>query len=154
MDNSSYKVISDNRRARHEYIIQETVEAGIILYGTEVKTLRQGQGSIKEAYAGEKNGELYLINSHIPEYSSGGYTNHEPKRLRKLLLKKREMNKLLGAIKRKGITLVPLQMYFNHRGIVKVLIGLAQGKRKTDKRQAEKEKDWKRDQGRMLRNKG
>lgn len=151
MDKS--RSIAENRRARFDYLIEDTFEAGIVLTGTEIKSIRQGQGSIKECYAGEKEGELFLMNSHIPEYKSGGYINHEPKRYRKLLLKKRELNRLLGAIKKKGITLVPLSMYFNAKGYVKVQIGIAVGKNKSDKRQTEKERDWKRDQQRIMRNK-
>lgn len=154
MTKDNYKVVADNRRARHDYFIKETLEAGIVLMGTEVKSLREGKGSIKESHAGEKNGELYLINAHIDDYSASGYIKHPARRFRKLLLRKRERNKLLGAIKREGITLVPLQIYFNHRGIAKVLIGLAEGKKKHDKREAEKERDWKRSQSRLLRDKG
>ena len=153
MDKSSYKLIAENRRARFEYSIEDTLEAGIVLTGTEVKSLRLGHGSIKEAYAGEKEGELYLMNSHIAEYPSGGYINHEPKRLRKLLLKRRELNKLLGSIKRKGITIVPLSMYFNNKGRIKVQLGIAKGKKQADKRQTEKDRDWKRDKERLMRDK-
>lgn len=154
MTKDNYKVVADNRRARFDYFIKETLEAGIILTGTEVKSLREGRGSIKESHAGEKNGELFLMNAHIDAYSSGGYEKHSPKRFRKLLLKRKERNRLFGAIKKEGITLVPLQIYFNHRGIAKVLLGLAAGKKQHDKRESEKERDWKRSQSRLLRDKG
>src|SRR5262245_45209311 len=125
---------AQNRRARHEYFIDSTVEAGIILVGTEVKSLRTGQASIAESYAGEVDGELYLLNAHIPEYKQAHrLLQHEVKRRRKLLLHRRELGKLLSAIRREGVTIVPLAIYFNPRGIAKVQLGLARGKRKADK---------------------
>ncbi len=148
---SGRKVVCLNRRARYDYTITETLEAGLMLVGTEVKSLRQGQASIVEAYAGEKDGALYLLNSFIPEYSHGTMFNHEPKRPRKILVKRREMSRLLGAIARKGVTLVPLSIYFNERGIAKLELGLATGKRKVEKRQAEKERDWKREKERIIK---
>jgi SsrA-binding protein len=141
-----------NRKARHDYHIADTVEAGIVLAGTEVKTLRAGQASIQEAFAGPKDGALYLLNAYIPEYKqAGAHLQHETRRPRKLLLHKREMNRLMGRVNREGMTLVPLGIYFNARGIAKVEIGLAKGKHKSDKRAAIKERDWKREQGRIMR---
>jgi SsrA-binding protein len=149
------RIAAQNRRARHDYFIEDTVEAGIILSGTEVKSLRTGQASIAEAFAREVNGELFLVNAHIPEYTQAHrLLQHEVKRPRKLLLHRREMGKLLGSIKREGVTIVPLAVYFNPRGIAKVQLGLAKGKRKTDKREAEKTRDWQRDKARLMRNRG
>jgi len=146
---------AQNRRARHDYFIEDTVEAGIVLVGTEVKSLRTGQASIAEAFAREMNGELFLINAHIPEYRQAHrLLQHEVKRPRKLLLHRREMGKLMGSIKREGITIVPLSVFFNGRGIAKVELGLAKGKRKEDKREADKARDWQRDKARLMRNKG
>jgi SsrA-binding protein len=139
------KYAAQNRKARHNYLIQDTVEAGMVLAGTEA--------SINEAYAAEQNGALYLINAHIPEYKPARI-NHEPGRPRKLLLHRRELDKMLGAIRRDGMTVVPLGIYFNERGIAKCEIGLAKGKRKADKREAEKTKDWQRDKARLMRDKG
>lgn len=144
---------AQNRRARHDYYIESTLETGIQLTGTEIKSLRDGRASIAEAYAGEKDGELYLLNSHIPEYSASRF-NHEPRRPRKLLVHKREMRKLLGAVSREGKTLVPLAIYFNKRGRAKLDLALARGKHKADKRATIKERDWKREQGRLMRDKG
>ena len=148
------QIAAQNRKARHDYFIEDTVEAGIMLVGTEVKALRGGKASIGEAFAGEQGGELYLFNAYIPEYEAANRFNHQPRRARKLLVHKREMERLLGQIRREGVTVVPLSFYFNPRGIVKVELGLARGKRKVDKRAAEKEKDWKRDKARLLRNRG
>jgi SsrA-binding protein len=147
------KYAAQNRKARHNFLIQDTLEAGMVLAGTEVKMLRQGQASINEAYAAERDGALYLINAHIPEYTPAR-VNHEPGRARKLLLHHRELDKLLGAIRRDGMTVVPLGIYFNERGIAKCEIGLAKGKKKSDKREAEKTKDWQRDKARLMRDKG
>jgi SsrA-binding protein len=143
--------VAQNRRARHDYLIEDTLEAGVVLQGTEVKVLRQGQASIAEAYADENGGELYLVNANIPEYSASAHFNHQPRRPRKLLLHRKQMNRLLGAIRRDGITVVPLSIYFNDRGRAKVELGLARGKRKADKRQAEKQRDWQRSRARILR---
>ena len=143
--------VAQNRRARHDYHIESTMEAGLQLAGTEVKVLRQGQASIAEAYADEEAGELYLVNANIPEYSASAHFNHQPRRPRKLLLHRKQMNRLLGAIRREGITVVPLSIYFNDRGRAKVELGLARGKRKADKRQAEKQRDWQRSRARILR---
>jgi SsrA-binding protein len=148
------RIAAQNRKARHDYLIEETVEAGIVLAGTEVKALRQGKASIGEAFAGEQGGELYLLNAYIPEYEAANRFNHPPRRPRKLLLHRRQMERLLGQIRRDGVTVVPLSFYFNPRGMVKVELGVARGKRKADKRAAEKEKDWRREQARLMRNKG
>ena len=141
---------AQNRKARHDYFIEETLEAGIVLVGTEVKSLRAGGASIAEAYAGPQGGEIYLFNAHIPEYKAAKHFGHEPTRPRKLLLKRREVGRLTGAVQRSGVTMVPLSLYFNERGIAKVQLGLAKGKRKVDKRASEKERDWKREQSRLL----
>lgn len=151
MSEAGRKIVARNRRAFHDYHIEERYEAGLQLTGTEVKSLRQGRANINEAYAGEMGGELWLFNAHIPEYAPAGRFNHDPRRPRKLLLKKRELQKLLGAIKRKGYTLIPLSLYFSPRGWAKVELGLALGKRKYDKRQAEKEREWQRQKARLLR---
>lgn len=150
-DPTNYKVIAQNRKARFEYEILETLEAGIILVGSEVKSLRQGKTNITEAFADERHGAIYLINLNIEEYKGANRFNHEPKRPRKLLLHKREQNKLLGNIQRKGVTLIPLVMYFNHKGIVKVSLGIGKGKKLYDKRATEKERDWQRDKARVLK---
>jgi len=145
------KVIAENRRARYDYFIEDRFEAGIALTGTEVKSLRQGEGSIAESYAALQGEEVWLINSHIPEYSHGNRMNHEPRRKRKLLLGRREIDKLNGAVTRQGLTLVPLSLYFNGRGRAKVELALARGKKAHDKRETIKERDWKREQQRLLR---
>jgi len=144
------RYIAQNRRARHDYLIQETIEAGLVLAGTEVKVMRKGGVSINEAYAAEREGGLYLMNANIPIYAAAR-VNHEPRRARKLLLHKKELSRLMGAVTREHMTLVPLGLYFNDRGIAKVALGLAKGKRKADKREAEKERDWKRTKARLLR---
>jgi SsrA-binding protein len=149
------KFVAQNRRARHDYFIDETLEAGIALQGTEVKSLRLGHASIQEAYAREQNGELWLINSFVPEYQmASAKMNHEPRRPRRLLVHRKELNKLMGQVKRDGVTLVPLSIYFNATGRAKIEIGLARGKRKEDKRESEKQRDWQRDKARLMRNKG
>lgn len=145
------KIVAENRRARFDYFIDETLEAGIALTGTEVKSLRFGEGSIAESYAEVKNGEVFLINSNVPEFSHGNRFNHEPKRPRKLLLHRREVDRLQGAVERKGMTLVPLSIYFNSRGRAKVELALAKGKNVADKRATIKERDWKREQARIMR---
>jgi SsrA-binding protein len=148
------KYVSLNRRARHDYFITETVEAGIVLAGTEVKSLRTGQASIQESFAGPKDGGIYLINAYIPEYKqAGAHLQHETRRPRQLLLHKRQVDKLLGAVKRDGITLVPIGIYFNKRGIAKVELGLAKGKQQRDKREAIKQREWQRDKARIMREK-
>lgn len=145
------KVVAENRRARYDYHIEDTTEAGIALTGTEVKSLRFGEGSIAESYAEVKNGEVWLINSNVPEFSHGNRYNHEPKRPRKLLLHAREIDRFTGAVERKGMTLVPLSIYFNGKGRAKVELALAKGKNAADKRATIKERDWKREQSRILR---
>ena len=148
------KVVAENRRARFDYFVDDRVEAGIVLTGTEVKSLRHGEGSIAESYATVEGEEVWLINSHIPEYSHGNRLNHQPRRARKLLLKGREISKLQGAVARQGLTLVPLSLYFNSRGRAKVELALARGKKVHDKRDTVKERDWKREQARLLRSRG
>ncbi len=150
----NYKVAAENRKARFNYEIGETFEAGIMLSGTEVKSLRGGKATISESYAGEKNGEIFLVNAYIPEYLQANQFNHETKRPRKLLLHKSQVNKLIGAVQREGLTIVPLKIYFNDRGRAKVEIALARGKKLHDKRETEKERDWSREKGRLLRDKG
>ena len=145
------KVVAENRRARFDYFVEDRIEAGIALTGTEVKALRQGEGSIAESYATVDGDEIWLINSHIPEYSHGNRLNHQPRRQRKLLLSRREIGKLQGAVTRQGLTLVPLSIYFNGRGKAKVELALARGKKAHDKRETIKERDWKREQQRLLR---
>jgi SsrA-binding protein len=145
------KVVAENRRARFDYFIEERFETGIALTGTEVKSLRFGEGSIAESYAAVEGDEVWLINSHIPEYSHGNRLNHQPRRPRKLLLKAREIAKLHGAVNRQGLTLVPRSIYFNGRGRAKVELALARGKKVHDKRETVKERDWKREQQRLMR---
>ena len=142
--------VAENRRARHDYQIEETVEAGLVLTGSEVKSLRTGRASIAESYAGEDRGKLCLFNANIPVYPAAR-DNHEPKRVRQLLVSGRERDKLLGMIRRDGYTLVPLSLYFTDRGIAKLSIGLARGRKKQDKREASKQRDWDRQKQRLLR---
>ena len=142
--------IAENRRARHDYQIEETLEAGIILHGSEVKSLRTGRASIAESYAGDNNGRLALFNANIPVYSASR-DNHQPKRVRELLVSRKQRNRLLGLIRREGVTLVPLSLYFNDRGLAKLQVGLAKGRKKEDKRQAERDRDWSRQKQRLLR---
>ena len=148
------KTVAENRRARYEYFIEDTLEAGIALTGTEVKSLRFGEGSIAESYAEVKNGEVWLVNANVPEFSHGNRHNHVPKRPRKLLLHDREIARLTGAVERKGMTLVPLSVYFNGRGRAKVELALARGKNNADKRQVTKDRDWQRDKARLMRDHG
>lgn len=148
------RIAAQNRRARHDYVIEETLEAGVMLAGTEVKALREGQGNLNDAYAGPREGALWLFNAYIPEYRAANRFNHETRRPRKLLLHKRQVARLSGLVQREGATLVPLSVYFNERGIAKVQLGLARGKKKADKRAAEKEREWQRDKARILRAKG
>ncbi len=145
------KTVAQNRKARHNYFIEETLEAGLQLLGSEVKSLRGGRASIAEAFAVEKEGELYLINANIPEYEAANRFNHAPKRARKLLLRKREVDRLRGRINREGMTVVPLSIYFNKRGIAKCQLGIAKGKRLIDKRETIKQRDWQREQARVMR---
>jgi SsrA-binding protein len=148
------KTVAENRRARYDFFLTDKFEAGIALTGTEVKSLRFGEGNIADSYAEMKDGGVWLVNANIPEFSHGNRYNHEPKRPRKLLLNGREINKLYAAVMRQGMTVVPLSIYFNDRGRAKVEIALAKGKKAPDKRATEKERDWKREQGRVMREKG
>ena len=148
------RVVADNRKARFNYFIDETMEAGVALTGTEVKSLRQGKANIAESYADARGGEIWLINSNIPEYQQAHRFNHLPKRPRKLLLHKREIDKLVGAVERQGMTLVPLKLYFNEKGRAKVELALARGKKLYDKRETERKRSWERERGRLMRQKG
>ncbi|TQV80614.1 SsrA-binding protein SmpB [Denitrobaculum tricleocarpae] len=150
---SANNLVAQNKRARHDYFIEDVVEGGLVLTGSEVKSLRQGRASILESYASEENGEMFLVNAHIPTYDAANRFNHEPKRPRKILLKRREMAKMIGMVHREGYTVVPVSLYFNKRGIAKVGLGLARGKKQVDKRQTEKKRDWQRDKARLLRSK-
>jgi SsrA-binding protein len=150
----SFRVIADNRKARFNYEIGETFEAGIALTGTEVKSLRVGKAAIAESYADARDGEIWLLNANIPEYLQASRFNHAPKRPRKLLLHGRQITKLIGAIEREGMTLIPLKLYFNVRGRAKVELALARGKKLHDKRDTERRRSWQRERGRLLRQKG
>ena len=150
----AFKLITDNRRARFNYEIGDTFEAGLALTGTEVKSLRQGKANIQDSYAGEVGRELFLFNAYIPEYLQANRFNHESRRTRKLLLRRREIDRLLGAVQREGMTLVPLKLYFNAKGIAKVELALARGKKLHDKRETEKKRDWDREKARLMRAKG
>lgn len=152
-DTVKSKIVAVNRKARRNYTIEDIYEAGIVLKGTEVKSLRAGQANIAEAHAQVKAGEIYLMNAHIAEYKQGNLANHKPRRPRKLLMRKREINKLAGAIQRAGMTIVPLSIYFNEGGRAKVEIATARGKKHYDKRATIKERDWKRDKARLMRGK-
>jgi SsrA-binding protein len=145
------KVVADNRKARYNYAIESSLEAGIMLSGSEVKSLRTGKASIAESYAHAKDGEIWLVNANIPEYLMANRFNHEPKRTRKLLVRKNEARKLAAAVNREGMTLVPLRLYFNARGRAKLELGLAKGKKLHDKRETEKKRDWARDKARLMR---
>lgn len=145
--------VANNRKARFEYTIEEELEAGLVLTGTEVKSLRAGRAQIQDAYASERDGELWLLNAHIEEYKGGNRQNHEPRRPRKLLLHAKQVRGLLGKLQRKGMTLVPLSLYFNTRGIAKLKLGLAMGKKQYEKRQTIKEREWGRHKGTLLKNK-
>jgi len=148
------KIVADNRKARHLYFIESTLEAGLALAGSEVKSLRTGKANIAESYAMAKGGEIFLVNAYIPEYLMANRFNHEPRRTRKLLVHKSEARRLAAAVQREGMTLVPLKLYFNPRGTAKVELGIAKGKKLHDKRQSEKTRDWARDKARLLRAKG
>lgn len=148
-------LIAENRRARHEYQLQDTYEAGIQLTGTEVKSLRQGQANIAESYVSPENGEIILINANIPEYQQAGpFYQHQPRRPRRLLLHRKEIAKLSAAVDRQGMTMVPLRLYFNDRGLVKLQIAIAQGKKLHDKRETDKKRDWNRQKARIMRERG
>jgi SsrA-binding protein len=148
------KVIAENRKARFNYAIEDTVEAGLALTGTEVKSIRSGKTTIAEAYADARGGEIWLINANIPEYLQANRFNHEPKRPRKLLLHRKQINKLIGAVDRAGMTLVPLKLYFNERGRAKLQLAVARGKKLHDKREIVKKRDWGREKGRLMRARG
>ncbi len=149
------QTVAENRKARFEYHLEEIFQTGIVLVGTEVKSLRLGQCSLNESFAGEHNGEIWLYNSHIPEYMQAGkHLQHQPKRPRKLLLNQREINKLIGSITRDGYTLVPTRLYFDERGRAKLEIALAKGKQLHDKRATTKDRDWGREKQRIMRDKG
>jgi SsrA-binding protein len=148
------KIVAENRKARFNYQLGEALEAGIALTGTEVKSLRQSRANIAESYVSPEGGEIWLINANIPEYLQANRFNHQPKRPRKLLLHRRQANRLIGAVQREGMTIVPLRLYFNDRGRAKVEIALAQGKKIHDKRESEKARDWQREKGRLMREKG
>jgi SsrA-binding protein len=148
------KIVADNRKARYAYAIESTIEAGLILMGSEVKSLRGGRSTIAESYAYAKDGEIFLVNSYIPEYTMASRFNHEPRRQRKLLVHKREAVKLAVAIQREGMTLIPLRLYFNPKGVAKIELGIAKGKKLHDKRETEKQRDWQRDKARLMRVKG
>ena len=148
------RVVADNRKARFNYEIGETFEAGIALTGTEVKSLRQGKATIAESYADARGGELWLVNANIPEYLQANRFNHAPKRPRKLLLHKRQINKLIGAVAREGMTLIPLKLYFNEQGRAKIELALAKGKKLHDKRETERKRDWNREKSRLMRARG
>ena len=149
------KVVAENRKARHEYFLTDTYEAGLVLTGTEVKSLRKGQANIAESYASAEDGGLWLINAHIPEYQGAGrFFQHEPRRKRRLLMHKSEMAKLANAVERKGMTMVPLELYFNARGIAKLKLAVAEGKKLHDKREDAAKRDWNRQKARLMREKG
>ncbi len=148
------KVAAENRKARFNYEVLDTLEAGLVLSGTEVKSLRGGHANIQESYASFEGGEIWLINSYLPEYLQANRFNHEPRRRRKLLVSKREMARLSQSIEREGMTLVPLKIYFNERGRAKLLLAVARGKKLHDKRESEKQRDWNREKGRLLKERG
>jgi len=148
------KIVADNRKARYAYAIDDTIEAGLMLTGSEVKSLRTGKATIGEAYARAMDGEIFLINCYIPEYTMSNRFNHEPRRPRKLLVHKREARKLAAAVQREGMTLIPLRLYFTPKGIAKLELGIARGKKLHDKRETEKKRDWARDKARLMRAKG
>jgi SsrA-binding protein len=144
------RVVADNRKARHNYFIERSLEAGIALTGSEVKSLRSAKAAIGESYAQPRGGEIYLVNAYIPEYGMAHRFNHEPRRARKLLVHKTEARRLAAAVQREGMTLIPLRLYFNLKGIAKLELGIARGKKLHDKRQTEKKRDWQREQRRLL----
>ena len=148
------RIVADNRKARHLYAIESSFEAGLVLTGSEVKSLRTGKANIGESYAQAKDGEILLVNSYIPEYTMANRFNHEPRRVRKVLVHKSEVRKLAAAVQREGMTLIPLKVYFNQKGVAKIELGLARGKKLHDKRETEKARDWARNKARLLRVKG
>jgi len=153
-DGGNRKVVAENRKARRNFEIEETFEAGLMLSGTEVKSLRSGKANIAESYASDEGGELFLLNAHIPEYAQASRFNHAPRRPRKLLLNRKEILRLMVGIQREGMTIVPLKLYFNGRGIAKLEIALAKGRKLHDKRQVERKRDWDRQKARLMREKG
>ena len=146
--------IAQNRKARHDYFIEDTLEVGLVLEGTEVKSLRAGRASLGDSYAEARNGEMFLLNANIARYPAANRQNHDPMRVRKLLLHRREIARLSGLVQRQGYTLVPLSLYFNDRGRAKIELGIARGRRQHDKRQREKERSWEREKGRLMRARG
>jgi SsrA-binding protein len=148
------RIVAENRKARFSYEVVDTFEAGLVLTGTEVKSLREGHANIQESYASVEGGEIWLINSHLPEYLQGNRFNHDPRRRRKLLLNKKEMSRLAQAVEREGMTMVPLKIYFNDRGRAKLLLAVARGKKLHDKRETEKQRDWNREKSRLLKERG
>ena len=148
------RVVADNRKARHAYSIESSLEAGIALMGSEVKALRSGKATIAESYAQVKDGEIFLVNAHIPEYAMANRFNHEPRRPRKVLVHKKEARRLAAAVQREGMTLIPLRMYFTPKGVAKLELGIAKGKKLHDKRESEKARDWERSRERLLRARG
>lgn len=153
-DRTARTLVADNRKARFNYEIGDVVEAGLVLRGTEVKALRNGEANIAESYASFEDGEMWLINSHVPEYLEANRFNHDPRRRRKLLLSRREIARLVNATDREGMTIVPLRLYFNDRGRAKLELAVARGKKLHDKRETEKKRDWNREKARLLREKG
>ena len=153
-DNPNYKVIAENRRARREYAIEDDLECGIVLMGSEVKSLRQGGANIAESYASVEEGELWLVNAHIAPYEQAKTWGHDERRRRKLLVSRKELARLWNATQRKGMTLVPLVLYFNHKGLVKMKVGIAKGKKTHDQRADEAKRDWNRQKARLMRERG
>ncbi|MFY0690596.1 MAG: SsrA-binding protein SmpB [Paracoccaceae bacterium] len=153
-ENANYKIVAENRRARYDYAIEDDIECGIVLEGSEVKSLRTGKAQIAESYAAVEDAELWLVNSYIPPYAQAKTFQHEERRRRKLLVSKRELAKLWSATQREGMTLVPMVLYFNHKGRAKLKIGIAKGKKKADKRATEAKRDWQRQKSRLLRERG
>lgn len=148
------RAVAENRKARHNFLIEDTFEAGLMLVGTEVKSLRNGTANIAESYASDEGGELFLLNAYIPEYAEASRFNHAPRRPRKLLLHRKQINKLMMGIQRDGMTIVPLKLYFNDRGIAKLELALARGKKLHDKRETDRRRDWDRQKARLMREKG
>jgi SsrA-binding protein len=154
MSKPARRVVAENRKARFNYAFEDTMEAGLVLTGTEVKSLREGKANIAESYASAENGEIWLINAHLPEYLQANRFNHEPRRKRKLLLHKKQIDRLFAGVNRDGMTLVPLKIYFDDRGMAKMELALAKGKKLHDKRETEKKRDWQRQKSRLLRQNG
>ncbi len=151
---STQKLIAENRRARYDYFIEETLEAGLSLTGSEVKSLRLGRANVAESYAAVEGRELILVNAYIPEYAAASRFNHEPRRPRKLLMHRRQIDRLLGSVNREGRTLIPMRLYWNDKGLAKLELAVAKGKKNHDKREAEADRDWQRDKARLMREKG